>query len=69
MTDKEGLNAEGGCAVDWSWLVGEKVAEVTNGLDTICFRFQGGRTFEVKALLWKGKPFLSFTPHAPPRAD
>jgi hypothetical protein len=68
MGDGDGLNDDGGCAVDWRWLAGEEIAEVTNGLDTLVFRFRSGQRFEVKALLWKGKPFLSFDPHAPPRA-
>jgi len=66
MSDTDGLNDDGGCAVDWSWLDGEAIAEMTNGLDTLTIRFRSGRTFEVKALLWKGKPFLSFKPHQPP---
>jgi hypothetical protein len=65
---KDGLNEEGGCAVDWSWLAGERIVSMTSSLDTITFRFDSGQTFEVRALLWKGAPFLSFKPHAPPRA-
>jgi hypothetical protein len=66
MGEKDGINSEGGCAVDWAWLAGEEIASVTNSLDTITLRFRSGDTFEVKALLWKGKPFLSFTPHERP---
>lgn len=62
----DGLNDEGGCAVDWSWLAGEEIAAITSSLDTITFRFRSGEQFEVKALLWKGKPFLSFKPHERP---
>jgi hypothetical protein len=68
MTDKPGLNRDGGCAVDWSWLEGEEIAEVRSSLDTITFRFRSGRTFEVSARLWKGAPFVAFAPHAPPRS-
>jgi hypothetical protein len=67
MPEKDGLNDDGGCAVDWSWLAGEEIASVASGLDRLTFRFRSGETLEVRALLWKGKPFLSFTPHEPPR--
>ncbi len=66
MANDDGLNDAGGCAVDWSWLAGEEIAEVTSSLDTITFRFRSGERFEVRALLWKGKPFLSFKPHERP---
>ena len=67
MSEKDGLNEDGGCAVDWSWLVGEEIAEVRSSLDTIAFRFTSGQTFEVSARLWKGAPFVAFTPHERPR--
>ena len=67
MGEKDRINSEGGCAVDWTWLAGEEIASVSNGLDTLTVRFRSGVTFEVKALLWKGRPFLSFTPHERPR--
>jgi len=64
--DDGGLNEQGGCAVDWSWLDGERIAAVTSSLDTLTFRFESGLTFEVQARLWKGKPFLSWKPHERP---
>ena len=63
----DGLNDEGGCAVDWSWLVGAEIVGATSSLDTLTIRFRSGETLEVKALLWKERPFLSFKPHEPPR--
>jgi hypothetical protein len=63
----DGLNEDGGCAIDWSWLAGARIAHVTSSLDTLTIRFESGEILEVKALLWKGEPFLSFKPHAPPR--
>jgi hypothetical protein len=63
-----GLNQNGGCAVDWSWLAGERIVSVTNGLDTLTLTFESGLVFTTRALLWQGKPFLSFDPHARPRA-
>ena len=67
MTEaREGLNDDGGCAVDWSWLAGERVRSVTSGLDSFVVTFESGLVFKVRALLWQGKPFLSFDPHAAP---
>ena len=68
MSDRsDGLNDDGGCAVDWSWLAGVEIAVVASSLDTLTIRFRSGEAFEVKALLWKGSPFLSFKPHERPR--
>ena len=61
-----GLNDDGGCAVDWSWLHGETIRSVTNGLDSLTVTFGSGLVLTVKALLWQGKPFLSFSPHEAP---
>jgi hypothetical protein len=66
MMKEQGLNAEGGCAVDWSWLDGEQVASVTNGIDALTITFQSGLVWTTRALLWQGKPFLSFDPHRRP---
>ena len=63
---QKGLNDEGGCAVDWSWLAGERVRSITSGLDSLVVTFESGLVFKVRALLWQGKPFLSFDPHAAP---
>ncbi len=66
---KDGLNDDGGCAVDWTWLVGEEIAEVRSSLETITFTFRSGRTLAVTARLWKGAPFVAFDPWERPRAD
>ncbi len=58
-----GLNEQGGCAVAWSWLQGRRIAGVTNALDELTIAFADGTTFKVRALLWEGKPFLSFEPY------
>jgi len=63
---QKGLNDEGGCAVDWSWLAGERVRSISSGLDSLVVTFESGLVFKVRALLWQGKPFLSFDPHAAP---
>ncbi len=60
-----GLNERGGCAVDWAWLREKRIARVTNGLDDLVVEFADGTTFTVRALLWEGKPFLSFAPLRP----
>ena len=64
-SNEGGLNDEGGCAVDWTWIEGERIASVTNSLDTLTIRFASGRVLEVRALLWKGKPFVSWKPSPP----
>ena len=65
-----GLNADGGCAVDRSWLGGERIASVTSSLDSLTITFESGLVFKTTALLWQGKPFLAFDPHeAPARAS
>ena len=63
---KDGLNEDGGCAVDWTWLVGQRIAEVRSSLDTITFTFESGQTFAVTARLWKGAPFAAFDPWRDP---
>jgi hypothetical protein len=57
-----GLNEEGGCEVDWSWLVGERVVEVHNSLEAVTIKFENGLEWKIQAQLWKGAPFLAFTP-------
>ncbi len=68
MTTKDGLNDDGGCTVDWSWLVGEQIREIRSSLDTITFTFESGRTLAVTARLWKGAPFVAFDPWKAPDA-
>ena len=66
MPTKDGLNDDGGCAVDWSWLAGERIASVRSSLDAITFSFESGRTLTVTARLWKGAPFVAFDPWKAP---
>ena len=61
------LNDDGGCAVDWSWLAGEKIVHVHNSLEAVTLRFESGLEWTIQARLWKGAPFLSFAPHEPPK--
>ena len=58
----------GGCAVDWSWLGARTVESATSDLTSFRVRFADGQTLTIRALLYKGKPFLSFEPHAAPKA-
>lgn len=58
-----GLNEQGGCDVDWSWLQGRRIARVTSGLDELTIEFADGETLKIRALLWEGQPFLSFDPY------
>lgn len=68
-TEEKGLNEDGGCAIDWSWLGGERVASVKSGLDTLTVTFESGLVFTTRAMLWQGKAFLSFEPHKSPRLE
>jgi hypothetical protein len=61
-----GLNDDGGCEVDWSWLAGQRVAAVRNSLDAIVITFESGLEWKVEARLWKGAPFLAFDPWKAP---
>lgn len=61
-----GLNRDGGCAVDWSWLKGERIVSIWNSLDTLTITFESGLVFTTRAMMWQGQPFLGFKPHAPP---
>ena len=61
-----GLNDEGGCEVDWSWLVGEKIASVRNSLDVLVITFESGLEWKVQASVWKEAAFLAFTPWKAP---
>ncbi len=67
MEKEKGLNEDGGCSVDWSWLAGEKIASVRNGLDVLIITFESGLEWQVQARLWKGAPFLSFDPFESPK--
>jgi hypothetical protein len=66
MAPKDGLNEDGGCAVDWTWLAGEVIRDVRSSLDAITFTFESGRTLTVTARLWKGAPFVAFDPWKAP---
>jgi len=68
-TSTSGLNADGGCAVDWSWLTGQRIASISSGLDFLTITFESGLVFKTKALLWQGKPFLAFDPYQAPAPD
>ena len=61
-----GLNSDGGCDVDWSWLAGRTLAGITNSLDVVTLTFTDGSQFQIRALLWQGKPFLAFDPFQAP---
>jgi hypothetical protein len=69
MDRKDGLNEDGGCAVDWSWLVDQQIAAVRSSLESITFRFASGLELTVTARLWKGKPFVAFDPYERPRSE
>ena len=66
---QKGLNDEGGCAVDWSWLTGQRIASVSSSLDVLTITFDSGLVFKTRALLWQAKPFLAFEPHQAPATN
>jgi hypothetical protein len=59
-------NTNPGCSVDWSWLVGRKIASATNDLQSMTFKFEDGQTFKIQALIYKGEAFLAFSPYQDP---
>jgi hypothetical protein len=67
--DTPATDSDGGCAVDWSWLSGRAVDSATSDLTSFRVRFADGQTLTIRALLYKGKPFLSFEPYKAPGAS
>jgi len=59
-------NAASGCDVDWSWLAGREVAGARSDLQSFVLTFRDGQTLVVRAAVYQGAPFLSFTPCGPP---
>jgi hypothetical protein len=57
---------DGGCAVDWSWLAGREIAAAESDLQSLRLTFRDGQTLVVRAALFQGTPFLSFTPWCVP---
>jgi len=51
-----------GCGIDWAWLVGRQVLAAHSDLDTFVLTFADGQTLTIRAALYQGAPFLSFTP-------
>ena len=60
------ISAANGCGVDWSWLAGREVANAQSDLESFVLTFRDGQTLVVRAALYQGAPFLSFTPWGPP---
>ena len=58
--------ADAGCRVDWSWLEGREIAAASSSLDKLIITFRDGETLTVQAAIWKGEPFLAFTPWKAP---
>jgi hypothetical protein len=59
-------SGEGGCAVDWSWLAGREIAAAESDLQSLRITFRDGQTLVVRAALFQGAAFLSFTPWRAP---
>lgn len=58
-----------GCQVDWTWLEGQEITGAWSDLQNLLIDLKDGRTLKVRALLYKGEPFLSFDPYYPPKTD
>ena len=58
----DATSSDSGCQVDWSWLEARRIASATSSLDKLVITFEDGETLTVQASLWKGQPFLAFTP-------
>jgi hypothetical protein len=57
---------DGGCDVDWSWLEGREIVAARSDLQSFVITLRGGQTLAIRAALYDGKPFLSFTPWRAP---
>jgi hypothetical protein len=68
MPDDESAapSGESGCAMDWSWLAGREIAAAESDLQSLRISFRDGQTLVVRAALFQGTPFLSFTPWRAP---
>lgn len=58
---------QSGCLVDWTWLEGAEIASVRSDLQNLIVTLKSGQTLKVRALMYKGEPFLSFDPYYPPK--
>jgi hypothetical protein len=58
-----------GCQVDWTWLEGQEITAAWSDLQNLLIDLKDGRTLKVRALLYKGEPFLSFDPYYPPKTE
>lgn len=58
-----------GCQVDWTWLEGHEITGAWSDLQNLLIDLKDGRTLKVRALLYKGEPFLSFDPYYPPKSE
>ena len=64
------ISATNGCDVDWSWLAGREIARGRSDLQSLVLTFRDGQTLVIRAGLFQGEPFLSFTPWGPvPRSS
>ena len=67
QTNQSTTGQQSGCLVDWSWLEGQEIAGATSDLQNLIITLKNGQTLKVRALMYKGEPFLSFDPYYPPK--
>jgi hypothetical protein len=53
------------CSVDWSWIVGSTVSDITVSAKMVRFSFDPAGPLNVSVGTWQGSPFLSFQPFRP----
>ena len=67
QTNQPSTGQQSGCLVDWAWLEGQEIAGATSDLQNLIITLKNGQTLKVRALMYKGQPFLSFDPYYPPK--
>jgi hypothetical protein len=57
--------SEAVCSVDWSWIYGSTVAEISVSSDSVRLSLQPVGPLTVSLSVWQGSPFLAFQPFRP----
>jgi hypothetical protein len=57
--------SEAVCSVDWSWIYGATVSEISVLSDTVRLSLQPVGPLSISLSVWQGSPFLAFQPFRP----
>lgn len=60
------FSKEAVCAVDWSWIYGSSISQVSISEEQVKLSFDPQGPVTVAVSVWQGKPFLSFMPYKAP---